>query len=249
MSWEVVKIMDIKKIWQEVRSWLLAIGFILILRGFVIQTFHVPSGSMMNTILIGDFLIINRLRYGLKLPFTDRYPIRIAEPERGDIIVFRYPVQERNIFKNTNFVKRCVAIAGDTVYIKHKQLYINGEPEKSDFVLHRDLNEYPPLDLDNETLQKLWENRKLSRYPYVRDNFGPIIVPENFVLALGDNRDSSDDSRFWGPVPVNLISGTPIFVYWSWRPKVPFRSLWRKIRWERIGKVFSRDPYNNPGHN
>jgi signal peptidase I len=238
MSWEVVKIIDRKKAWKEVRSWLLAVSFVLLLRGFVVQTFHVPTGSMKNTILIGDFLIINRLKYGLKLPFTDRYLLRIAKPKRGDIIVFRFPVQERNIIRNTNLVKRCVAVEGDTVYIKHKQLYINGKAEEADYIPFRDAKEYGPLDIDNETFQRLWHNRKLRRYPYVRDNFGPVVVPENFVMALGDNRDNSDDSRFWGPVPINLISGTPIFVYWSWRVDISLRSLFRKIRWERIGKTF-----------
>lgn len=239
MPWEVVKIIDKRKIWKEIRSWLLAIGFILILRGFMVQTFHVPTGSMKETILIGDFLIINRLKYGLKLPFTDRYLIRIAKPKRGDLIVFRYPVEERSIFRNTNLVKRCVAIEGDTVFIKHKQLYINGKAENAFYISLKDENEYPPIDIDNKTFQRLWETRKLRRYPYVRDNFGPVVVPKNSVLALGDNRDNSDDSRFWGPVPINLISGTPIFVYWSWKAEVPIRNLWRKIRWQRIGKTFT----------
>jgi len=241
MSWEMGKMMDRNKVWKEVRSWLVAIGFLLFLRGFIIQTFHVPSGSMEHTILIGDFLIINRLKYGIKLPFTDRYLTKTAKPKRGDIIVFRYPIQKRRIM-TINFVKRCVAIEGDTVYIKHKQLYINGKQEEADFVSFIDQKEYPPLDLDKDTFQKLWERRKLTRYPYVRDNFGPIVVPKNHVLALGDNRDNSDDSRFWGPVPVDYISGTPMFVYWSWRPNISLSNLWRKIRWERIGKIFSCPP-------
>ncbi len=231
--------MDIKKVWKEARSWLLAIGFILFLRGFIVQTFHVPSGSMKDTILIGDCIIVNRLKYGIKLPFTDRYLLRTQKPKREDIIVFRYPMLERTLFKNTNFVKRCVAVPGDTVYIEHKQLYVNGKPKAVSYIFHRDLREYPPLNLDNEVFQRMWQNRRLSIYPYVRDNFGPVVIPEGYVFAMGDNRDNSDDSRFWGPVPINNISGTPIFVYWSWNSHATFFNFFQKVRWGRIGKVFS----------
>lgn len=224
---------------KEVRSWIVAILFVLFLRGFVIQTFHVPTGSMEDTILIGDCLIVNRLKYGVKMPFTDNYIIRTDKPERRDIIVFRYPVQERGLIRNTNFVKRCVAVEGDTVMIKHKLLYINGKPEENTgYVSHRDDREFPPLDIERDQYQELWEERKLRRYPYVRDNFGPVVVPEGSVFAMGDNRDNSDDSRFWGAVPIENISGTPLLVYWSWRAGERVRNVLDKIRWSRIGKIF-----------
>ena len=90
MSWEVVKMIDRQKVWKEVKSWIIAIGIILFLRGFIVQTFNVPTGSMKDTILIGDFLIVNRLKYGIKLPFTDKYLLRIKKPKKGEIIVFRF---------------------------------------------------------------------------------------------------------------------------------------------------------------
>lgn len=231
--------MEKEKLFREVRSWAGAIIFILFLRGFIVQTFHVPTGSMKDTILIGDFLIINRLEYGIKMPFTDKYLFRIKEPEKEDIIVFRYPLQERTFLGNTNFVKRCVAVEGDTVFIKHKILYINGKSKTPDYISHRDNREFPPLEIEHENYQRLWEKGKLRKFPHVRDNFGPVVVPEDCVFAMGDNRDNSDDSRFWGPVPINYISGTPVFIYWSWKPEIPMRQLFRKIRWNRIGKIFS----------
>jgi signal peptidase I len=241
MSWEVAKMIDKQKIWKEIRSWIIAIGIILFLRGFIVQTFNVPTGSMKDTILIGDFLIVNRLKYGIKLPFTDKYLFRVKEPKQGEIIVFRYPLGGDGIFNNTNFVKRCVAEAGDTVYIEHKILFINGEDINADYISHRDTKEYPPLNIENELFQNLWEKRKLQNYPHVRDNFGPIVVPEGYVFAMGDNRDESDDSRFWGPVPLDNISGTPLLIYWSWKPEVPMTSFFRKVRWKRIGKVFTKE--------
>ncbi|MBN1694628.1 signal peptidase I [candidate division WOR-3 bacterium] len=232
---------DKQKIWKEIKSWIIAIGIILFLRGFIVQTFNVPTGSMKDTILIGDFLIVNRLKYGIKLPFADKYLFRVKEPKKGEIIVFRYPLGGNGIFNNTNFVKRCVAVAGDTVYIEHKILFINGENVNADYISHRDPTEYPPLNVGKEQLQNLWEERKLKNYPYVRDNFGPIVVPEGYVFAMGDNRDESDDSRFWGPVPLDNISGTPLLIYWSWKPEVPITSFFRKVRWKRIGKVFTKE--------
>ncbi len=232
---------DKQKIWKEIRSWIIAIGIILLLRGFIVQTFNVPTGSMKDTILIGDFLIVNRLKYGIKLPFTDKYLTRFRKPEKGEIIVFRYPLGGDGILNNTNFVKRCAAVAGDTVYIEHKTLFVNGEDVNADYISHRDPREYPPLNIEKDLFQKLWEERKLKNYPNVRDNFGPVVVPENNVFAMGDNRDESDDSRFWGPVPINNISGTPFLIYWSWKPQVPITSLFRKVRWKRIGKIFTKD--------
>jgi len=233
--------MDKQKIWKEVRSWLIAIGIILFLRGFIVQTFHVPTGSMKDTISIGDFLIVNRLKYGIKLPFTDKYLLRTKEPKRGEIIVFRYPLGGKGLFKDTNFVKRCMGIAGDTIYIKHKEVFINGENINVDYTSHRDSREYPPLNLGKEQLQHLWQNGKLHKYPHMRDNFGPIIVPEGHVFAMGDNRDESDDSRFWGPVPIDNISGTPLLIYWSWKPEVSITALFKKVRWKRIGKMLNKD--------
>lgn len=229
---------DRERVWREVRSWVMAIGFVLFLRGFIVQTFHVPTGSMKDTILVGDFLIVNRLKYGVKMPFTDSYLFRISKPDTGDIVVFRFPLPERKLIKNINFVKRCVAVGGDTVIIKHKKLYVNGELRSREYVTHRDEEEYPPLNLERKRVQNLWEEGKLRRYPYVRDNFGPVVVPEGHIFAMGDNRDNSDDSRFWGPVPIDYISGTPVFIYWSWKPDVGVGSIFKKIRWNRIGKVF-----------
>ncbi|RKZ22765.1 signal peptidase I [bacterium] len=224
-----------EKILSEIRSYLTAILFVLFLRAFFIQTFHVPTGSMEDTILVGDFLMVNRFVFGMKIPFTDKYFVRFSYPRRGDIIVFRYPLGR------ANFVKRCVGLSGDTIEIRHKILYVNGKRMEEPYVKHIDPREFPHINdvqpMPQEMYQKFWENREFKRTALVRDNFGPVVVPEGCVFGLGDNRDNSDDSRFWGPIPINYISGVPIFIYWSQKKEIPAYKLFQKIRWGRIGKV------------
>ncbi len=226
-----------QKFWREFRSYLMAIIFVLFLRAFFIQTFHVPSGSMEKTVLIGDFLMVNRFVYGMKIPFTEKYFIRFSYPKRGDIIVFTYPLGREN------YVKRCVGLSGDTIEVRDKTLYVNGIAQNEPYVEHSSWTTYPPLDIPSDIYQNLWENRKFATPTYrdvayrLRDNFGPVVVPKGYVFGMGDNRDNSWDSRFWGPIPLNYISGVPIFVYWSMNANVPLSNILKKIRWGRIGKI------------
>ncbi len=170
-----------------------AVVLALILRAFVVQTFRIPSGSMEDTLLVGDFLIVNKFIYGIKVPFTDIRLRGIREPRPGDIIVFQYPDPDPRANKE-NFVKRCVGVSGDVVELRNNVLYRNGERVPEDYVKLK-----PPTPR--------WAD------------FGPIKIPEGSLLMFGDNRNWSADSRDWGFLDTGLIKGKAVIIYWSWNAK------------------------------
>jgi len=205
---------------SNLREWLktLTIGIlaVLVFRGMVAQAYQIPSGSMERTLLVGDYIYINKMLYGPEIDiglgghryYHHRFP-GFRKPERGDIIVFRYPVDLRK-----DFIKRCVAVEGQTVEVKDKTLYVDGKKQVEPYVIHED-------------------DRVLSRDAGPRDNFGPIIVPKDHIFMMGDNRDNSLDSRFWGPLPIALVKGKAIFRYFSWdgdRNWPRFSQILRPIR-------------------
>jgi len=230
------------------REWGPVIIAVLVIRSFLVESFLVPTGSMLDTIAIGDFFLVNKFIYGPKVPFTHRTIVPIFSPKRGDIVVFRFPQEpdvpepasryarvfprqfpllpifwdrEAGFFKwhiPPNFVKRCVAVAGDTVEYRAKQLYINGRLQFEPYVVRRDFRMLPGLEPRPENFQELWESDRFYRTelsPYVRDNFGPVFIPEGHVFCLGDNRDNSEDGRFWGPLPLSYLRGKPLVLYFS----------------------------------
>lgn len=187
------------------------IAFILamFIRTFFIQAFKIPSGSMINTLLIGDHLLVNKFNYGVRNPFNrEQLWIKGKEIKRGDVIVFIYPVE-----KNKDFIKRVIGLPGDTVQIINKKVFINGKP------------------VDEPTGAQWIEERIYPQSIQPRDNFGPITVPENSLFVLGDNRDQSYDSRFWGFVPVQDVKGNALIIYWSWNNEKFAPRL------ERMGKI------------
>jgi signal peptidase I len=151
----------------------------------VVQAFQIPSGSMEDTLLVGDFLLANKFLYGAQVPFTTLRLPGIRDPRRGDIIVFRAPHQDKD------FIKRCIAVGGDTVELRDNKLLVNGEPKEEPYVVLK------------------------GRTPAVA-NFGPITVPQGYLFMLGDNRNNSQDSRFWGPLDEKLIKGKAMVLYLSW---------------------------------
>lgn len=165
---------------------------------FLIKTFFIPSGSMEDTLLIGDHLFVNRFIFGAAPSALERALLPERSPRRGDIVIFRSPERP-----TIDLVKRLVGLPGDTLRIVNKQLYVNGKPvDDSDYVLHKDPEVYqntPMLD-DQHRL---------------RDNFGPVTVPPGNYFCMGDNRDLSYDSRFWGPVPERYLKGRAFVIYWS----------------------------------
>lgn len=167
---------------------LTAVILAVIIRTFVLQAYTIPSGSMLQTVQIGDYVLVNKFVYGVKIPFTDKYLFRGSDPQIGDIIVFKYPKDP-----DTDFIKRVVGLPGDVVEMRNKQFYRNGEPVKEDYI------------------QQLYPN-VIGRL----DNVGPFTVPEDSYFVMGDNRDNSDDSRDWGAVPRSYIHGKAWRIYWSW---------------------------------
>ena len=192
----------------------IAIVLALFIRTFIVQAFKIPSGSMKPTLLIGDHLLVNKFIYGIKIPFADRFIVEFSRPKRGDIVVFKWPMDE-----SKDFIKRVVGIGGDEVEIKENILYVNDERIKIEYV-----GEY--IDTETSLAHRYIEtfgdgqhdvldlNGKAGNMRY--NNFGPIIVPEGNIFVMGDNRDNSEDSRRWGYVTLNKIKGKALIIYWSW---------------------------------
>ena len=184
---------------EWVKAVLFSVLFVVTFRGVVAQAYQIPTGSMERTLLVGDFLFINKMLYGSEIDIElggkkliyHRFPA-FRKPAAGDVIVFRYPENPRQ-----DFIKRCVAVEGQTVMIRDKVLYVDGVRQVEPYAIHVD-----PRVFDGRTTQ--------------RDNFGPIRVPSGHLFMMGDNRDNSHDSRFWGPLPVSLVKGQAFVRYFSW---------------------------------
>jgi signal peptidase I len=192
---------------ENIEAIVVAVILALFIRTFVVQAFKIPSGSMMNTLLIGDHILVNKFIYGVKLPFVKKTIIPVQNPQRGDIIVFEFPEDP-----SKDFIKRVIGIGGDTIEIRNKQLIVNGTPVKNSHAIYNDPNIYD------------------GRTP-PRDNLGPLKVPQGKLFVMGDNRDSSYDSRFWGFVDLSAVKGEAFIIYWSW-DKENFG-----VRWNRLGHI------------
>lgn len=212
----------------------LAVAFILaiFIRTFVVQAFKIPSGSMLDTLQIGDHILVNKFIYGVKVPFLRSTMIPIKNPEKGDIVVFIYPIDQRD------FIKRVIGVGGDTVEIKNKKVYINGKWTGEKPYERFESNEVIAPMIPRENFETLWLDQ-LKRYGqiqgmdsrFVKDNFGPVTVPEGKIFVMGDNRDNSHDGRFWGFVPLSDVKGKAFIIYWSWD------SEHFGVRWDRLGDL------------
>ena len=219
---------------EKVSSLFWTLIVVLLIRALFIQAYQIPSGSMENTFLPGDFLLVAKFTYGIEIPYTHIKLLNFRTPRRGEVVVFPYPVDMRR-----DFVKRVIGLPGDTLQIINKRVYINGKPLEEPYAVHKDPRVFPPVfpvrdALAQKEFQEAWLKREFMRTERVRDNFGPIVVPEGTVFVMGDNRDYSLDSRFWGPVPIRLLKGTPLIIYFSWDSSGPFWKIWERIRWTRL---------------
>lgn len=219
---------------EYARTIIIAVAVFALARTFLIEAFKIPSGSMEDTLLVGDFLLVNKAVYGAQIPFTHLRLPDFRKPERRDIIVFRFPKD-----RTTPYVKRLIGLPGDTVAMRDGVLYVNGQPQVERYVLH----DRPNLDGTPEEFD--WQRNFLVKsaqasedYHPTRNTWGPLIVPKQNYFVLGDNRDNSSDSRYWGFVPADLLMGRPMFVYYSYEHKQSDSYPWlTDIRWQRLGML------------
>ena len=193
----------------------IALLLALFIRTFAVQAFKIPSGSMKETLLIGDHILVSKFAYGTHIPneipflnikLFDDIIFFPKQPERGDIIVFKYPKDEKR-----DFIKRVIGVPGDLLEVRHQKVFINGKPYED---LHARHTESP------------------SDSPLVpRDDFGPVLVPDDHLFMMGDNRENSQDSRYWGYLNVKKIRGKALIIYWSWD------QIESWVRFERFGKI------------
>lgn len=218
-------------LWDWTRSLAVAFLLFLLIRAFVVEAFKIPTSSMENTLLVGDFLLVNKAVYGAEIPGTTISLPAFTEPGRGDVIVFNPPHDPVK-----NYVKRLVGMPGDTLEMRGKQLYLNGVAVDEPYARYVDREGdavHPGMAWQESHL--VASNRRRGYRPS-RDSWGPIEVPEDRFFVLGDNRDNSEDSRYWGFVDRAAIRGRPWFVYYSFDPARVRGLPWvQDIRWDRIG--------------
>lgn len=191
-----------------------ALVIALVIRSFVVEPFKIPSSSMEDTLLVGDHLFVNRFLYGLRVPPLKFRPLKIRAPRRGDIVVFIPPHQ-----RDKDFIKRVIGTPGDTIEIRDRVVHVNGKPVGEPYVVHKD-----------------GAGRRATA---PRDVMPPLTVPQGKYFMMGDNRDRSEDSRYWGLAAELDFKGKAMIIYWSWNPdpEIPSYDLIRKIRWSRMLRV------------
>ncbi|MDO8722742.1 MAG: signal peptidase I [Syntrophales bacterium] len=199
---------DIKSKFREyAEAIVIAVLIAFFIRTFIIQAFKIPSGSMKPTLQIGDHILVTKFIYGIKIPIIRKTIVSISEPKRGDMVVFIYPED-----RSKDFIKRVIGIGGDNIEIRNKKIYLNGFPYNDNYGVYTD-------------------DMIIPGAAQPRDNFGPVTVPPGSVFVMGDNRDQSYDSRFWGFVDLRDVLGKAFIIYWSWN------SDEHNVRWSRFGHL------------
>jgi signal peptidase I len=195
------------KMQEYIEAIIIAILIAVFIRTFIIQAYKIPSRSMVPTLLVGDHLLVNKFIYGVKIPYLRTIIIPVSNPEKGDIVVFIYPND-----RSKDFIKRVIGISGDTIEIRNKKIFINGKEYSDAYGIYSDSITYPG-----------------AMQP--RDNYGPVTVPPKSLFVMGDNRDESADSRYWGFVDLKDVEGKAFIIYWSWNREES------NLRWQRLGNL------------
>ena len=242
-------------LWENVKSIAGALVIFLFIRTFFVEAFRIPSGSMIPTLLVGDWLFVNKLVYGPHVPFTSINLPGYSDPQRGEVVVFVSPYQpdEAAIGNDPTptLVKRLIGMPGDTIYMRDGVAYVNGIEQRQGFAAANNEKGNPDEENDLFVWQKRYAlpNSRFGPAPVraTHDNWGPLVIPPTHYFMMGDNRYCSKDSRYWGVVPRENVRGRPMFVYYSYRPgdqpslvcayetcdrPVPFIT---DVRWGRIG--------------
>lgn len=219
-------------LWEWTKIFWISVALFLVLRTFIVEAFKIPSGSMERTLLIGDFLLVNKLAYGAEIPFTHKRLPAFTLPRREDVIVFESPED-----LSKTYVKRLVGLPGDTLEMKDGVLFRNAQRMSERYVLHNS-------EVDRVEERFRWQrdyivqpaDASVQYYPS-RNNWGPLVVPPKNYFVLGDNRDNSSDSRYWGFVADSLVKGRPFVIYYSYDPDSSQGLAWlTRIRWSRLGE-------------
>ncbi len=205
----------LKTAWDWTKSLGVALILALMIKTSVVEAYKIPSSSMEETLLVGDFLLANKFIYGMRLPipFVDIKLPALADPKPGDIVIFKFPLDQ-----SQNYIKRCVAMEGQKIKIVDKQVYVDGKPVR--FPEHGKFEDYRVFPFH--------ENSAWGRN--LRDNMMEIEIPEGMMFMMGDNRDNSSDSRFWGFLDRRLVLGKAMIIHWSWAPD------------QNAPRVYSTDP-------
>ena len=236
----------VRNLWENFKSIVGALAIFLVLRAFLVEAYRIPSGSMIPTLLVGDWLFVNKAIYGAHVPFSHTSLPAYRDPHRGDVVVFVSPYQadeaRRGADPTPTLVKRLVGTPGDTVYMRNGILYVNGIAQRQGYGVA------PQADPDiGNSVDSLfdWQKKvglKSSRFGAApaqptHDNWGPFVVPPDKLFMMGDSRYNSKDSRYWGFVPRGNVRGKPLFVYYSYNADDSDRPLpmLTDIRWSRIG--------------
>jgi signal peptidase I len=199
-----------KKALQALKTIVIVILIALFIRTFVVQAFDIPSGSMQPTLLPGDYILVSKFIYGIRIPFVNIRMFSYKEPKRGDVIVFIYPKDP-----SKDFIKRVIGVQGETVQIIEGKIYINNMPIPDPW--------------------GYFDKRESPGFIETVENFGPVVVPDRSLFVMGDNRNDSEDSRFWGFVPPGDVLGKAFVIYFSWNGKAENPA--GKVRWSRIGEL------------
>ncbi|MFQ5520495.1 MAG: signal peptidase I [Candidatus Methylomirabilia bacterium] len=204
----------------------MAVILALVIRTFVVQAFTIPSGSMMETLQVGDYILVNKFIYGAEIPYTPWSFPGLHSPERGDIVVFKYPLDERR-----DFIKRIIARAGDRLVIRDGQVLINGQPISEQYVQNPGQALGPPPYVTDRNSGEPCLAQAATAAKAHPHQFGPITIPDGQYFVMGDNRNNSQDSRYWGCLRREHIRGKAFMIYWSWNGE----DHWP--RWGRLGKI------------
>ncbi len=200
---EVVQVRRKSVVREYVEAILIAVLLALLIRTFVVQAFKIPSGSMIPTLLVGDHILVNKFVY------------RFRDPARGDVVVFKYPVDEHR-----DFIKRVIGVGGEDIYVKDRQVYVNCRPPG------------PTC----QPIREPWAYYE-DRMGLGGETFGPVHVPPGSYFVMGDNRNNSQDSRYWGFVKGEKVKGQAFVIYWSWDSDRDEKALWGRVRWGRLGRL------------